>query len=274
MNLHRLSALTSRLAPWRRERDPAWEPAEDGVLPLPPLPLRHLVGPLEQRFFDNPSGSWVFPEAQQESRGFVLDWGCGCGRIARQLIQQRPQPERYLGLDVHRDMVRWCRENLAPWAAQFHFEHHDARNPSLNPRGRAEALPLPVDGEEVSLFIAWSVFTHVLPATASFYLAEMARVLRPGGLGLTTWFLFDKRGFPMMQAEQNALFINLEDPTNAVIFDKAWLREAATTAGLRIESVIPPEIRGYHWKVYFRRSRPSVAYSDFPEDRAPYRNGS
>ena len=45
-------------------------------------------------------------------------------------------------------------------------------------------------------------------------------MLRDGGIAVTTFFLFDKAGFPMMQEFQNAPYINLDDPTNAVIFDR------------------------------------------------------
>ena len=45
--------------------------------------------------------------------------------------------------------------------------------------------------------------------------------MRPDGWLHASWFLFDKRLFPMMQPFQNALFINETDPSNAVIFDRA-----------------------------------------------------
>ena len=48
----------------------------------------------------------------------------------------------------------------------------------------------------------------------------------PDGVAVTTWFLFDKANFPMMQEFQNALYISDFDPTNAVIFDRTWLSGA------------------------------------------------
>ncbi|MGH7487554.1 MAG: class I SAM-dependent methyltransferase, partial [bacterium] len=198
--------------------------------PLPPAELRQLVGSAREELFDNPSGGAVFPEAPPEAYDFVFDWGCGCGRIARQLLQQRHRPRKYVGVDLHRGMVQWCQRHLSSLSPDFEFHHHDIFHVGLNPGGSVEALLFPVPDCSVTLFLALSVFTHVKEAAATFYLNELGRVLHPGGLAVTTWFLFDKENFPMMQEFQNTLFINDIDLTNAVIFDRAWLRAALDCA--------------------------------------------
>jgi hypothetical protein len=93
--------------------------------------------------------------------------------------------------------------------------------------------------------------------------------MSPTGIATTTWFLFDKADFPMMQEFQNALMINPLDLTNAVIFDRNWLVRTAAEAGLTITSVRPPKIRGFHWSVYFERSGPGRTPVEFPPDLAP-----
>lgn len=239
------------------------------ALPLPPVALRELVGPTEERFFDNAEGGLVFPDLPAEAYDSVFDFGCGCGRLARQLIQQRPRPRRYVGIDLHAGMVAWCQRNLAPHAPGFEFHHHDVLNLGLNPAGRAAQLPFPAPDRSASLVLAWSVFTHVNQAQAEFYLAEVARVLRPGGLLLATFFLFDKTEFPMMQVFQNALFINDVDPTNAVIFDRAWLLQASADAGLTLTQAVAPTLRGYQWKLYFSPAQPGLRGVELPPDEAP-----
>ena len=236
--------------------------------PLPPIELRQLVGPTEEKLFDNPSGAVVFPEVPPQAYDFVFDWGCGCGRIARQLILQNPRPGKYVGVDLHRGMIQWCRQNLSPHARSFEFHHQDIYSQGFNPAGTAEVLPFPVPDGAVTLFLAWSVFTHVNEAAAAFYLQELGRVLHPAGVALTTWFLFDKTDFPMMQEFQNALFINDRDPTNAVIFDKSWLRETAERAGLTLSEIVPPVVRGYHWKIYLRKAGSGAVQAEFPADVA------
>ena len=236
--------------------------------PLPPPELRQLVGPLEDHFYDNPSGALVFPEAPPQAYEFVFDWGCGCGRIARQLIQQNPRPQKYVGVDLHRGMIEWCSRNLSPYAPNFSFHHQDVDYLGFNPGGTARVLPFPVSDAAVTLFLAWSVFTHVNEEAAIFYLKELSRILRPDGIAITTWFLFDKTEFPMMQEFQNALFINDSDPANAVIFDKAWLRRTAGHAGLVLVSIVPPDIRGYQWRIYLKKAQEGAMHAEFPPDLA------
>jgi SAM-dependent methyltransferase len=241
---------------------------------MPPPEMRALVGPVDPDAFDNPSGDLVYPDLDEGLYARFFDFGCGCGRIARQLIQQRTRPERYLGIDLHKGMVRWCRENLEPRARGFEFQHHDVFNATFNPgRGKPLTAPLPAADNSFSLVNAWSVFTHLTQEQAEFYLREVARILEPGGVLHATWFLTDKRLHPFMEEHQNALYINLDDPSNAVIFDREWVRSTAAAAGLTAVSVTPPEVRGYHWVVVMTPTRDGVSEAEFPPDEAPIASG-
>ncbi len=237
---------------------------------MPPLALRQLVGPTEDAFFDNPSGARVFTDLPPHADEFVFDFGCGCGRVARQLMQQAVPPRGYLGIDIHRGMIQWCTRELAPHAAQFRFAHHDVFNVSLNPEGSRALVGFPLADRSVSLMIAWSVFTHVSEAQAEHYLREAARVLRPDGVLMSTWFLFEKRDFPMMQTFQNALFINDIDPTNAVIFDRSWFLRTLADAGLRLARVVPPALRGYQWQMFLEPRRVGAVDVEIPVDLAVF----
>ena len=242
----------------------------DRALPLPPLEMRELVGPTDPAFFDNPTGDPVYPYLQSEVYESVFDFGCGCGRIARQLIQQTPRPERYLGIDVHRGMIQWCRDNLMPAAPGFEFLHHDVFSAGLNPgEGKPDRAPFPAPDHSFTLVQAFSIFTHLTERQAPHYLAEVARILRPDGVLHSTWFLFDKRDFPMMQDFQNALYINDVDPTNAVIFDREWVRREAAAVGLTIHRVAQPSYRGFQWNLLMSPSRPGLEEVPIPDDQAP-----
>lgn len=239
-------------------------------LPIPPFEMRQLVGPTEEAAFDNPAGKPFLrlPDARFDS---VLDFGCGCGRIARQLLLQKPQPQRYVGFDLHAGMIRWCGENLAPHAPGFSFVHHDVENQSYNPGAGKEPLkPMPAGDGTVSLLIALSVFTHTIQSHAEFYLREAARVLRPDGEMTASFFIFDKRCFPMMQDFQNALYINIADPWNAVIFDREWLLATLQSAGLGIVRAKPPRVRGFQWMLHIRKLTCGEPTVSLPEDNAPF----
>lgn len=108
----------------------------------------------------------------------------------------------------------------------------------------------PASDQSFKLVFAWSVFTHILEERAGFYLGEARRVLQADGLLVSTCFLFGRRYFPMLQHNQNALYINPADPTNAIIFDCAWLEAALAANGLSIAHATPPAVRGYHWLLH------------------------
>lgn len=254
---------------WRSKRA-ANVPMPRPEIPLPPPEMRALVGLTDPQFFANPSGRPVFDGLPAEQYRSVLDFGCGCGRIARQLMQQSPRPQRYEGVDLHAGMVRWCSENLTPVAPEFIFRHHDVLYEGFNPgEGKPRHDRLPFGEDEFSLIVAISVFTHLTQGQAEAYLAELARVLEPTGVLQTTWFLFQKRDFPMMNEDQSTLFINEYDVRNAVIYDREWLRSAASRAGLVVCEARPPAIRGFHWELRLTPARTGAAEAEWPADDGP-----
>ncbi|HPT28147.1 MAG TPA: class I SAM-dependent methyltransferase, partial [Bryobacteraceae bacterium] len=214
----------------------------------------------------------VFPEVAPGNYLSVFDFGCGCGRIARQLMCQDPAPERYVGIDIHRGMIEWCQNNLTPVSPAFTFRHHDVWNLGLGPDNTRQATcPFPAESGAFTLVIAHSVFTHIYKEQTEFYLAEIARILATEGEARTTWFFFDRLTFPMLFDFQVCLYVNEIDPTNAVIYDWKWFLEAVRRVGLRVRKTIPPGIRGHQWEVYLEH--PHEGRDDsFPSDPAVLRN--
>lgn len=241
-------------------------------LPIPPLEMRQLVGQTDVSAFDNSTGALIFDFVDASAFKSVFDFGCGCGRLARQLIQQRPRPERYIGIDLHAGMIRWCQRNLAPAAPAFTFLHHDVYNYHFNPNGvRDQVLPFPAESKSFTLVEAWSVFTHLVEEQALQYLHEVARILAPHGVFHSTWFLFNKfDGFPMMTESQNALYVSHRDPSAAVVYDRSWLRDTVASAGLAIYRVWPvrPAARGFQWHVLMSHADSRDPF-DWPEDDRP-----
>jgi SAM-dependent methyltransferase len=239
-------------------------------LPLPPLPLRELVGPTDPAAFDQQPGEPVFPTLSEEGQyEFVLDFGCGCGRIARRLaLAAAPMPKRYVGIDLHAGMISWANSKLAPRLPGFTFIHQDVFNPGFNPDpSLPRTAPFPADDGTVSLLLALSVFTHLTQEQAVAYLDEARRALRSDGVMLASFFLFEKAYFPMMQDFQNAIYINDSDPTNAVIFDRDWLLAELDARELRVRTARAPTTRGYHWELEIVPGRGSV---ELPADEAPF----
>ena len=225
-------------------------------IPMPPLELRQLVGPTDPSAFDNPSGQPIFGKfgLSLEAYDSVFDFGSGCGRVARQLLQQNPRPRRYVGIDVHREMVEWCQQNLSPIDPNFQFFHHDVYAPSYAPRNSLQlAQPFPVQDGETTLFVASSVFTHLFKSQTEYYLRELVRILKPGGVAYTTWFLFDNDSFPFLHEGPFCLYASEVDPTQAVIYDRRWLIETVRHVGLGVSSTIHPGVAGHQWVVMLVR---------------------
>lgn len=233
--------------------------------PLPPEEYRRLVSHDDEIFAIVP-GPVVYAEIREELYESVFDFGCGCGRVARQLMCQDVKPQRYLGIDIHKGMIDWCQQNLTSFDPTFRFLHHDVYNVGLAPDNtRQLTAPFLVGDGEYSLVIAHSVFTHVIKEQSEFYLAEVSRILSEKGVARTTWFFFDKLTFPMMMDFQACLYINAVDPTNAVIYDWRWFLQLVRKCGLRVSLTIPPALRGFQWQVFLEKRRDQDT-DDFPVD--------
>lgn len=99
----------------------------------------------------------------------VADWGCGLARVLRHL----PKRYRLVGFDYNPDAVRWSTTHIA--GVQF-FEN------GLMP-------PLRVEAESFDALYALSVFTHLSAEAHDLWIAEIERVLSPGGVFIGTFHM-------------------------------------------------------------------------------------
>ena len=98
----------------------------------------------------------------------VLDFGCGCGRVAGPLSALTAA--RLHGCDLDQRLVGWCRANLA---GVFLVSR--------------PTPPLPYEAGRFAAVYSVSVFTHMHEPQAAAWLAELARVTRSGGLAFLTY---------------------------------------------------------------------------------------
>ena len=144
--------------------------AQPGQLPVPPAKLRVLVsgGSIEPFLDPTEAGVTAIREVLGDRlRGTVLDFGCGCGRIARHWHGE--------GLDLHGcdynpKLVAWCQENLPFMQAVV----NDSKPPS------------PYSGDRFDVLYATSVLTHLTEDSQHRWLEEWRRILKPEGLALFT----------------------------------------------------------------------------------------
>jgi SAM-dependent methyltransferase len=238
-------------------------------IPIPPREMRELTGRVEVEEYENPSGELVYPYLDRALYESVLDFGCGCGRVARQMLLQSEPPQNYLGIDLHRGEIEWCRRNLKPVREGVEFLHHDVFNPVLNADPtRPRHLPFPAPDASFTMVTAMSTFTHLVESEAVYYLNESTRVLKENGVLHATWFLFDKSEFSALRSYQHALYISDSDPTHAVYFDRQWVLEQATRCGFSVSMAIVPGARGFQWTLVMRKDGRGL-HVDLPADTAP-----
>jgi SAM-dependent methyltransferase len=134
------------------------------------------------------------------SHSNVLEIGCGLGRIAFPLRYALSGGGTYDGFDIAAEKVEFLRRTFAPAYPNFRFQRADVYNTYYNPSGAiaADRYVFPYADESFDVVYAASVFTHMLPRGVAAYLRQSARVLRPTGRCVFSFFLLDhyRRGLP------------------------------------------------------------------------------
>lgn len=178
----------------------------------------------------------------------VLDMGCGVGRMAIPLTEYLKEGG-YEGFDTSAEMIRWCRKNITAAYPRFRFTHAPIYNRKYNPFGTisAQEFRFPYADAEFDFAFATSLFTHLGIEETRHYLAELARVLKPGGSALVTFFLLGGEGRP---ADGRGLAFDFahefgplrttdpKEPEAAVAYPEALLRSEAGAVGLSVEDPI------------------------------------
>jgi SAM-dependent methyltransferase len=98
----------------------------------------------------------------------VLDWGVGCGRVARHFLEH--QCIKFTGIDIDVDNLNWCRENLS--GSYLHVEPDP---------------PSDIPANSFDLIYSCSVLSHLTEVDSAKWLNEIARVLSTNGVALLSY---------------------------------------------------------------------------------------
>lgn len=140
-----------------------------------------------------------------------LDIGCGNGSVARALTGYLTPQGRYEGLDINGPGIEWLQQRYAPYQ-NFRFTHANVYNKAYNAGGTVQGddFRLPYDDASFDVVLLKSVFTHMLPQDVRRYTSEIARVLRPGGRSVITYFLLNDESRRLLDQGRGTFSLKFE----------------------------------------------------------------
>lgn len=219
---------------------------------VPPLHLMH-DGPIGyQEFKDNGE---EFMRYYVEIAGLkpderMLDVASGIGRKTLPLVGYLNERGSYDGIDIVKSGVDWCREKYTAQYPNFRFQHIDVYNKHYNPEGSCQAshYGFPFPDEQFDFVVLNSVFTHMLAEEVENYLSEIARVLKPGGRSLITFFLLNAESLELIESGRStvdlrekfgpARAVSRETPELAVGYDINFVTSLYEKNGLEVNQPI------------------------------------
>jgi SAM-dependent methyltransferase len=217
------------------------------VAPFPPSELMHVVSGLTDQAAFALHGATIFEALQSASprplADFhdILDFGCGCGRLARLFKGFRGN---LLGCDVDARAIDWINQNLT----------------YMRGIQTLPDQPLPFEDGQFDCVVSVSVFSHLSEASQDLYLAELARCTRPGGSLLLT--VHGKRALERAVSEERILAM-LEIPRDGLLTAQRGMSEGMhnfivqeqghlTTSDYKYGiAFVPDDYLRAHWGRYF-----------------------
>lgn len=137
----------------------------------------------------------------------VLDIGSGIGRTAMALTGYMNINGSYEGFDVVEKGVRWCNRKIKKDFPNFNFIYVPLKNDLYNNRKReAQNFKFPYEDNSFDKVFLFSVFTHMSVKEIAHYLCEIKRVLKPGGLCLSTFFIYSSQNEEMIASHSDFAF--------------------------------------------------------------------
>jgi ubiquinone/menaquinone biosynthesis C-methylase UbiE len=167
---------------------------------------------------------------------YVLDVGCGIGRMAVPLTQYLSSEGRYEGFDIVNEGINWCTKNITSKFPNFKFQLADVSNPRYHRDGKqkSSAYQFPYDDQSFDFIFLTSVFTHMLPDEVENYLSQISRVLKPNGKCFITFFLLNPESLGLIEKKKSKFDfsynygecrIEYEDaPENVVSYNEILIR--------------------------------------------------
>jgi SAM-dependent methyltransferase len=185
----------------------------------------------------------------------ILDFGCGCGRVAAVLAQRISDAGSYTGFDINAGLVNFAHEKISSLRPNFRFLTLKDAAAATDDKSIPKSKIISDVGESytpgaVDLCVATSLFTHVSPGIYRAYLQHIESALKPSGRTFMTAFLIDptvrgiiQRGnarltFKHVYDEEGFYLEDVRMPWHAVAVGTEKLRQLVFDAGLYVEKIL------------------------------------
>lgn len=189
----------------------------------------------------------------------VLDVGSGIGRTAIPLTKFMSNEGSYEGFDVVERGVKWCNEKIKRDFPNFNFLYVPLNNDLYNiSTVNASKFRFPYQNNRFNKVFLFSVFTHMAVDEIENYLKEIERVLKPDGLCMATFFIYnptieqeisEKKNFAFPIKRDGYRLMNEDVKSANLAMEEAMLDKMISLANLeKVKS-----IDGF-WKDYISKS--------------------
>ncbi len=164
----------------------------------------------------------------------LLEIGCATGRLAIGLQQRIGAIRRYVGIDIIRDNIVWCRRFVAPAQPGYRFIHWNMRHERYNPHGQAVRADrkLPLADRSFDIIYLYGVAANLLPEELSWYLREFNRLIRDTGTIFFTAFV--EENVPPWTINPEHYVRPSTGKQNIVRYEKGYLTSLIEESGFRV----------------------------------------
>ena len=170
----------------------------------------------------------------------ILEVGCGAGRLPMGLISNKMNFKEYTGIDVNKNSILWCQNNIESIDSRCKFEHINMNNERYNSIEDKEnnlLIESDVFNKKYDFIYLYSVFSHLKPSDIKWYLNKFFNCLDNNGTIYTTLFMVENLDKDYIENPKN-IFSKLPNPSGPLhvcCYKKSYFEKMLKNVGFLIK---------------------------------------